>query len=781
MKAAEQKDLIDAQISSIQRQKEALEESAATQRDAIDAQVKLIEKQKDAVQKRAKAQKEAITDQIDDLKDQKKAIEDAAKAEEKARRKQADAIKKLNDERKKEVDELQKLEDEARRAFSGFVNAADAIDDVLSDLPKNAEISLKSFRETIEDNLGATTFFIFGIRTLLARGADDLANFFLSQGEGAQDALTEAISLNKAQLNEQEKFIEDFGGYNDDQLKEVERLVDELDGVDVPQFDPIEPPEIEVDISPFVDELDRQIEELQKAADNIDISAAVDSFDAQIEQLRASADSIDISAGVDRFDAQIDQLRDAAQNIDVTPSFEDFQSATDLQIERTTRFFDAIQTLQEAGAIETAQFFADQGLTALAAAEDAAAQDQNEIDRREAVFGTQAQQYQTQADRINLIALQSALAGELAGRGITDNFVKSFDPTVIGNAYGALSEDAITETELLDALLRESFKELSAQTGLSAKELSDIWGVEFNLEDPTDEEAKAVLESIFGSEDETGDASGGLAGAASERFANEFQWARPTETELSDAARTIRDRSEPIANLSAGAGRRSTRSFDQEFEISNTVRDELNDAADPFRQVATGNGQINATAERAGESVGSDFIRGITRAFAVGGAAGGPLDRATRRLINTIEAIARSEAEAESPSKLFERFGDDIAAGTANGIEDGINSRSGGLFDALSEEFRNVGTLSADLDATIGASTIGFDQATLPSLARTGAGAAAAAAVAPVRIEQNVTVQPPLGMSDTEAERIGTLIAQNARTNVVNSVRTGGRTSRGRG
>ena len=91
-----------------------------------------------------------------------------------------------------------------------------------------------------------------------------------------------------------------------------------------------------------------------------------------------------------------------------------------------------------------------------------------------------------------------------------------------------------------------------------------------------------------------------------------------------------------------------------------------------------------------------------------------------------------------------------------------------------------MGTLSADLDATIGTGSVGAVE--LPALVGAGAvGAGGGAAGPSVTIEQNVTVQPPLGMSDTEAERIGTLIAQNARNNIVNSVRTGGRTSRGRG
>ena len=777
---AEQKGVIDGQISSIQRQKEALQDSADAQRDAIDAQVESVERQKEAAQKAGNARKDAIAKQIDALKGQKKALEEAAKVEKKARKEQADAIKKLNDAREDEIKELQRLEDEARSAFSGFVSAADKLSGVLSDLPDNAEASLSAFREVVSTNLQDTADFVFGIKELFRRGADDLARFLLAQGEGASAAVTEARALTSGALAEQERFFEQTKVQNEGNLGELEGLLDEIDGIDVPEFEPIEAPEIEVDISEAVDAFDAQIESLQEAADSIDIdlSAAVDNFDAQIDRLRESAERIDISANIDNFDAQIDRLRESSERLgeDAVPTFEDFQAAIATQLADQERFGAALAILYERDAFATAEFFAGEGLSALAAAENAAALDESELARREGVFGEQLAALSAQADGAAIFGLQASLAGELYGRGLNETFLEGWDPSVIAGVYAQLEADTITEADAVTLLMKNKLETLAEQTGLSAQEIADLWGIKFDLSDPVFEELENVEAAIFGKKDDTGDASGEHGGVGAERFANEFQWALPVEEEIGRTKRQIElDQSIGSASYEAGGGGRDQ--FGRGLRLDIETSQAINAARKSYLPVINGTAKINDDAYDAGESIGGDTIGGIVSALDGAATPGSPVDQSTRGLVNFIEGVARDEGEANSPSKLFARFGDDIAAGTAKGIKDGIAGRTPGLFDALTDEFQSLDTLSTDFNANVGGS-FSIADGTLPDLVAVGGGAAASGGAQSVTIEQNVTVQAPVGMTTTEAERIGGVIAQQARQNVIAAVRTSGRTGR---
>jgi hypothetical protein len=120
-----------------------------------------------------------------------------------------------------------------------------------------------------------------------------------------------------------------------------------------------------------------------------------------------------------------------------------------------------------------------------------------------------------------------------------------------------------------------------------------------------------------------------------------------------------------------------------------------------------------AKAYAAGKAVGADLSRGL----AAGVLASSPKVQAmTRQLIREAEAAARAEAESDSPSKVFQRIGDDLVGGLIIGMSSkkdkvaaaatemmqGIAAKAG---EMVSEWDTNLSTLKGNLDSATSAVT----------------------------------------------------------------------------
>jgi hypothetical protein len=375
-------DALRDELDAVQSLDDALADAATATVSWADAQ--------DIADQREEQVRAGIEGQIAALEDQKKALQS-----------QGQAVEEFNKLQQEQYDQLVALEQQAQAAFSAITQDADAfasaladasalaneraeevasaaetLGDSFTDLPAEADASLADFRTVITTNLADTAAFIADIQELLARGADDLASFLLQQGEGAAGAADEAAALNADQLAEQEAFIEESEAKNQAQISLVQSLVDELDGIEPPAPIPI---------------------------------------------------TFDTEGATAALDAQIAALREQAASLDFTATLADLETAQATRLDESARFFEALGALQDRGAEDLAAFFAEQGIESLAAAEEAAALDKDELKRREAFIDSVAAQQKKLLNEASEFSVAFATRGKAAGEGFLEELLAELD------------------------------------------------------------------------------------------------------------------------------------------------------------------------------------------------------------------------------------------------------------------------------------------------------------------------------------------------------------------
>lgn len=441
---------------------------------------------------RAKARQDALAKSYEGqkkaLESQKTAIEAAKTAAEAAIDIQIAAVQKLNEEETARVDALKEQEQAAREVFSTFVGQIDAFSGVISEasgkagerlsklnadaqkaiddlqkqldgttdptlidslnkqldaakanlegLPQTAEASLQDLNDVITSNLTSTAEFVSNINVLLARGADDLAKFLLSQGKDAAAALREAVNLNDGALSEQERFIEASKATNAAQKSEVEAMVDYLDGVTVPDLNLIPEP---------------------------DKASLTKSFEAQI-------------ASIDKLIAALDEQASAAQAAAAEATPDDYLQALNEQNNATASYLANLQLLRDNDLNSLADFYLQQGVAGATALQALVDQHRAELENKQIAKDSELAQQEAftkgMVDRYNDLLLAAdafaadlAAAGAKAGEGFRLELIANLKPEEILDLLGKLK----ASTGLADADIKRYVLEAAGLklTGLS--------------------------------------------------------------------------------------------------------------------------------------------------------------------------------------------------------------------------------------------------------------------------------------------------------------------------
>lgn len=417
---------------------DALVKSYEGQKTALEASKTAIEAQKTAAEAAIDAQIEAVqklneeeTARVDALKEQEQAARDVfstfvgqidafSGVIGEASGKASERLAKMNDDAQKAIDDLQKQLDATSdpTLIDSLNKQLDAAKANLESLPKTAEASLQDLNDVITGNLTSTAEFVSNINVLLARGADDLAKFLLSQGKDAAAALREAVNLNDGALSEQERFIEAAKATNAAQKSEVEAMVDYLDGVTVPDLNLIPEP---------------------------DKASLSKSFENQI-------------ASIDKLIAALDKQAAAAGAVDPLATTGDYLQALDEQNAAASQYFGNLELLRANDLDGLLAFYIEQGAAGAAAlqalveahrAELEAGQGKNnaeltEQDRFASEIATRFAKLQEDADSF---AIQFAEAGAKAGEGFRLELLSSLNADEISELTSKLAETTKLKTE----------------------------------------------------------------------------------------------------------------------------------------------------------------------------------------------------------------------------------------------------------------------------------------------------------------------------------------------
>lgn len=270
-------------------------------------------------------------------------------------------------QREYNLDSLVRLQDEIR-----------GVQDSIEGLDENTEVSLGNFRESIESQITATAQFISNINSLIGRGADDLAAFFLSQGQDAASALEEAVALDPSALTDQERFFEQSRKQSEEQVKALEGLAGRLATAQVPGLSTAEAEIGQLDAQKQALQLQQDALTAQKEGIDAQVAAVQAAIDLQSEAFEAQKDAVDaqlegialvearIAPTIASIDAQIQRLNDADPSLDTDSTIASLESTFDA----SDTFLANIQLLRDNDLDDLANFYSTQGLAGAGALQD---------------------------------------------------------------------------------------------------------------------------------------------------------------------------------------------------------------------------------------------------------------------------------------------------------------------------------------------------------------------------------------------------------------------------
>lgn len=435
----------DAQKTALEAQKTALGEAKTAAEAAIDAQIAAVQKlneeetaRVDALKEQEQAAREVFSTFVGQIDAFSGVISEASG-------KAGERLTKLNDDAQKAIDDLQKqLDTTADPTLIDSLNKQlDAAKANLEGLPDTAEASLQDLNDVITSNLTSTAEFVSNINVLLARGADDLAKFLLSQGKDAAAALREAVNLNDGALSEQERFIESAKATNAAQKSEVEAMVDYLDGVTVPDLNLIPEP---------------------------DKASLSKSFENQI-------------AGIDRLIAALEAQSAAAQAAAGTTTPDDYLASLDEQNQATAQYLSNLKLLRRNNLDNLLNFYVQQGSAGAEALNALVTQNQAELNagtaktegqlgEQDRLAGELINKYDTLIKDAENFAVQFAAAGAHAGEAFKLDLIESLGVDEINELISKLVESTkLTTDEVRREILQASGLDL---TGVDSKEIDMV-------------------------------------------------------------------------------------------------------------------------------------------------------------------------------------------------------------------------------------------------------------------------------------------------------------------
>lgn len=176
------------------------------------------------------------------------------------------------------------------------------------------------------------------------------------------------------------------------------------------------------------------------------------------------------------------------------------------------------------------------------------------------------------------------------------------------------------------------------------------------------------------------DASRIAAETASESF--DIDLTTATQAEIDAATLEMVLAPETLGPAAGSLGAAATGAYDGALGLGSSTEGGLAEAQGFFDSVGVPGAELAASAEVAGSIIGNTFAIGIGNALTAAVGPSGFLHTQLEFFVDEMERIVREEAEANSPSLLFARIGEDLLSGLALPFDD-LSSTTFGL-DTLS-------------------------------------------------------------------------------------------------
>lgn len=208
-----------------------------------------------------------------------------------------------------------------------------------------------------------------------------------------------------------------------------------------------------------------------------------------------------------------------------------------------------------------------------------------------------------------------------------------------------------------------------------------------------------------------------------------------TKANQDAVAAILRDSTNVQADAAATAAKTSGAAFGDNLNFAAVTKTEV-EAIGPT--ITEANVKVQEDAKKAGSSTGADYVGGI--GAGVQGGTPGAVE-AVRQMVKDLDAAARKQAEARSPSRLFAQLGTDLTSGLALGIGEGTS--------AVVAEAEAI--VAAAASASLGAAAA-LTPVSLPGpVTGTGAAGGSGVTVGSVTVEINVTGS----MTESQARTAG--------------------------
>lgn len=159
------------------------------------------------------------------------------------------------------------------------------------------------------------------------------------------------------------------------------------------------------------------------------------------------------------------------------------------------------------------------------------------------------------------------------------------------------------------------------------------------------------------------------AQGVSEAFGRELDLGGATAQSVAAAKENLDLAAPELRASGETAGAEADDAYGTALDLEGATAESADQAALFFESLGIPGGTLSQAAEDAGDLIGNSFAIGIGNAMTAAAGDGGFLNLQFRSAVDDLERAMREEAEANSPSKLFARIGEDLMEGLAQGVD----------------------------------------------------------------------------------------------------------------